>query len=906
MERLDITLAPEHSNIEAAIHFARYAIAKSFVEGKKVLDIACGEGYGSYLLKQAGAKQVVGVDVSPQTIERARASFVAPGLEYLSADATDVSSIFPNEFFDVVVSLETIEHLTDPAAFLRSLKMMAKPGAVIIISCPNDHWYYPEEAQHNPFHIAKYRFEEFQQLAGSILGKDVQWSLGTAFFGFGSTPLSVGNDYLTVPGSWMSYREIDGAFLVSGEDNLKLSPANCSYFVGVWNAVEIATGAAVFPISMDDYVLMVRAQAGAQVSFAEQSEANPRRQQRNLGLRLQAVQAENGLIRERLNTIRAEKGPLRAENENSEVFAEFVKRHLDRQAYLDAYPDVRSAGVDPVKHWLEHGMSEGRSFFPAEIFCRGEHAQQVDGVQWLRFIWQGHPVAVRLGAQTEDEVFFAEFVKQHLDKQAYLDAYSDVRSAGVDPVKHWLEHGMSEGRSFFPAEVFCHGEHAQQVDGVQWLRFIWQGHPVAVRLGAQTEDEAFFAEFVKRHLDRQAYLDAYPDVRSAGVDPVKHWLEHGIFEGRFLYPSATVVIDDITDRLHHTQWLRFTWRGRSVAVKPRIGLVIDADGWAFSNIALQLQRHLADRFDFIVIPMEIIDNVVQVLLLTKDCQLVHFFWREYLLQIGAPSCRSYVERLGIPYDDFERRYVSSKKISTSIYDHLLLAPAELSRRADIYNSMIAGYSVGSNKLRDIYQAEPHYPSPTAVLEDGVDLTLFQPRNLERLGEVPGRELVIGWAGNSKWAADIEEDFKGVNSILKPAIERLRAEGFAVALNFADRQERYIPFSEMPEYYSTIDVYVCTSKIEGTPNPILESMACGVPIVSTDVGIVPQAFGPIQQRFILKERSVDCLVEQLKILLREPLLLKEMSAENLRYIAPWDWSIKARKFGDFFDSVLKSQ
>jgi glycosyltransferase involved in cell wall biosynthesis len=337
--------------------------------------------------------------------------------------------------------------------------------------------------------------------------------------------------------------------------------------------------------------------------------------------------------------------------------------------------------------------------------------------------------------------------------------------------------------------------------------------------------------------------------------------------------------------------------------KPRIGLIIDTDGWSFSNIALQLQRHLADRFDFIVIPTAIIDNVDQVLLMTRDCNLVHFFWREDACLIGTPYYRNYVELLGIPYEEFERKYINSKKITTAIYDHLLLEPAVLAERAQIFNNLFAGYYVASNKLRDIYQAIPCYPSPTAVLEDGVDLTQFQPRNLERLDEIPRRELVVGWVGNSKWAAEIE-DFKGVHTILAPAIDRLRAEGFPVVSCFADRQERFIPHSEMPDYYEKIDLYVCTSKIEGTPNPILESMACGIPIVSTDVGIVPQAFGPLQQRFILEERSIDCLVEKLKTLLREPALLKEMSAENLKYITSWDWGIKARQFGDFFDSTLK--
>jgi glycosyltransferase involved in cell wall biosynthesis len=161
---------------------------------------------------------------------------------------------------------------------------------------------------------------------------------------------------------------------------------------------------------------------------------------------------------------------------------------------------------------------------------------------------------------------FAEFVRAHLDQQAYLEAYPDVRSAGIDPVKHWLEAGMAEGRSFFPDATFCHGDQARQVEGAEWLHFSWNEKPVAVRMNTPTED-ALFAEFVKAQLDERAYLEAYSDVRSAGIDPVKHWLEAGMNEGRFLHPSTTVALGDIADRLDSTHWKHFTWRGRSIAVR---------------------------------------------------------------------------------------------------------------------------------------------------------------------------------------------------------------------------------------------------------------------------------------------------------------------------------------------------
>lgn len=336
--------------------------------------------------------------------------------------------------------------------------------------------------------------------------------------------------------------------------------------------------------------------------------------------------------------------------------------------------------------------------------------------------------------------------------------------------------------------------------------------------------------------------------------------------------------------------------------RPKIALVIDVDNWAFGNIARQLCRYLSDRFEFIVIPIGIVANPVRVLLIAHDCQLIHYFWREDPVQLNTAYVRDYVLSLGFRWETFYRRYVASKCITTSVYDHLLLDPKELEQRRGLYTELLAGYTVSSKRLDDIYRRVNGYPAPSLIAEDGVDLTLFKPRHIERLASVPERELVIGWAGNSKWEAT-REDFKGLHTILQPAVDELQRDGFPVTTYYADRQIRFIPHAEMPDYYSKIDVYVCPSKIEGTPNPVLEAMACGVPVVSTDVGVVPQVFGALQQQFILPERSKDALKTALIRLLDQPKLLVELSNENLESIKAWDWSVKAENFARFFGDAL---
>lgn len=336
--------------------------------------------------------------------------------------------------------------------------------------------------------------------------------------------------------------------------------------------------------------------------------------------------------------------------------------------------------------------------------------------------------------------------------------------------------------------------------------------------------------------------------------------------------------------------------------KPRIAIVIDLDDWAFGNIARQIKRHLSHKFDFKIISSSVLEHVDHIFLAAAKCDMVHFMWREYYRIIDSAWCRNHVERTGVPYALFDERFVRSKPVTTSVYDHLYLEPAAVRERAAFFKDRVTAYTVSSKRLESIYQDLEGFPAPSTVTRDGVDLALFRPSNLERLDQVGGRPFVIGWAGNSKWARELE-DAKGFNTILLPAIERLRAEGYAIETSFADRQVRWVPHDEMPAFYNGIDLYVCPSLFEGTPNPVLEAMACGVPVLSHDVGVVPEVFGPQQREFIVKDRSVEAFVEKMRVLLEQPAILRRLSAENLEQIQQWDWSIATKAYEAFFDGIL---
>ena len=341
--------------------------------------------------------------------------------------------------------------------------------------------------------------------------------------------------------------------------------------------------------------------------------------------------------------------------------------------------------------------------------------------------------------------------------------------------------------------------------------------------------------------------------------------------------------------------------------KKKIAIVYDVDGWAFCNIAKEIKKYLSDDFEIDIFPVSVFeDNIVKLILLADKYDLVHCLWRGLLSCLDYEYARGYIHNMGLTFEEFLDKYYSKTNITTSVYDHKFL-DEENFETTKSFAKYAKNYTTSSTILRDIYNELDIDKKPTAVISDGVDTTKFKPSNLERfkLENVKNRKLKIGWVGNSEFTdSEGDSDLKGVRKIIKPALEELIQEGYPIEIKFADRKEGYIPHDKMPDYYNSIDVYICASKNEGTPNPVLESMASGVPIISTNVGIVRDAFGKKQTEFILEERSKEALKNKLITLLNHKELLEELSKENLEQIKDWTWERKCQQFKEFFKNNIK--
>ncbi len=145
-------------------HLAVYEWIAARVAGKRVVDMACGEGYGSNLIAERGAAAVVGVDANPEAHEHARLRYVRPNLRY----ERDLVESFA-EPCDAVVFLQTIEHVQDPGAILEHFRSMLGPGGLVFVSTPNLLTLAPPGAEKsdNPWHVKEYREEEFRELCES-------------------------------------------------------------------------------------------------------------------------------------------------------------------------------------------------------------------------------------------------------------------------------------------------------------------------------------------------------------------------------------------------------------------------------------------------------------------------------------------------------------------------------------------------------------------------------------------------------------------------------------------------------------------------------------------------------------------------------------------------------------------
>lgn len=343
----------------------------------------------------------------------------------------------------------------------------------------------------------------------------------------------------------------------------------------------------------------------------------------------------------------------------------------------------------------------------------------------------------------------------------------------------------------------------------------------------------------------------------------------------------------------------------------KICLVCDVPNWAFDIIAKKIAFELKDDFEIDIKYFDVresAENFFEFLEDIKEYDMIHFFWRKILLQMESEIFKNKVTQ---KYGDYEY-YVEniSHKISTGVYDFLFLKNEEIESFKNVFNKYSKNYYVISKKLFEKYSKIEVYKKPYGIVHDVCNTSKMIPQNLERFDDC-NRSLVVGWVGNSAIKYD-GVDLKGFHSLIKPVIQELIEEGYDIKEHYADRNLKWRTPEEMPAYYNEIDVCLCTSIMEGTPLPILEAMSCGIPIISTDVGVVPEALGEKQSAYIIGDREYGKNDEKIRNVLKEKLIeiyqnrkiLKELSEENIKSIQRYDGGKIVLEYKTYFEKFLE--
>jgi FkbM family methyltransferase len=304
--------------------------------------------------------------------------------------------------------------------------------------------------------------------------------------------------------------------------------------------------------------------------------------------------------------------------------------------------------------------------------------------------------------------------------------------------------------------------------------------------------------------------------------------------------------------------------------RPRVLFVVDAPRWAHDLKTDNLARHLQASYR---IDKRLHSDISETDLDRADL-IVVYYW----LQLGGvPQLAKALER-------------NRHKLLIGVCSNFEL---EGEWREPGLSALHKARTVFVNNLAQYQELARLLDVPVFYTPNGVDTGFYTPADAE--GARP--TLRVGWAGS----LHNHGNKRGYHDFIVPAVARL--EG--VELITAAREEHWRGPEQMREFYRSLDAYVCASREEGTPNPCLEAAACGVPLVTTRVGNMPELIEHgVNGLFV--ERDVADIVAKLRLLRDNVPLRRQMGRAVRESIESWDWKVQAGHYRAMFDAVLRAR
>ena len=502
---------PQIRGTIALEHLHRYAFACEYVKGLDVLDIASGEGYGSEMLSRT-AKNVYGVDKDKESVAHATRKYRRKNLDYLQGSCTEIP--LPDASVDVVVSFETIEHITDHAKMMSEVKRVLRPGGTLIISSPEKSVYDNINEQPNPFHLKELSANEFQELLSrhfkhtALLGQRV--ILGSALVGLdGKSSLARTYEFSSLPKKINSKKGLPKPIYIlaicSDEPLKDQSGSLCEQ--NIWEneyCVNLAQTVAdrEATVSQRDSQLAEREQwlHNAKVAIEERDErliqaAHKIEQQISQNNQLREVTTErDGQIAVLTEAITAKDRVISEKDREIGVLGETV-----------ANRDGQIIGL--------HGQLTARE---EAIAAQEREISEKDleiGVQ-KEAVANRYEVIRELQSQfTEKERAITEMNNRIMDlenqllekKEAFAGLYLDING-----LRESLSWRITHPLRFVGDKLKSVAQALRRYRMATWI--IWTHRKTGV-------------------FDPQWYLLRYPDVRKSGMNPFWHFVMYGVYEG---------------------------------------------------------------------------------------------------------------------------------------------------------------------------------------------------------------------------------------------------------------------------------------------------------------------------------------------------------------------------------------
>lgn len=166
------------AGVRSDAHVVRYQLAATLIRpGDTVLDAACGLGYGSHVLASLSpAARITGIDLSDWAVDFARRNYASDRVDFRCGSLPEALDEVADASVDFVVSLETLEHVTDPQALLAAFERVLKPGGRIFVSVPND-WADETGEDPNPHHLHVYDWARVRDELAAHFVVESAWSL---------------------------------------------------------------------------------------------------------------------------------------------------------------------------------------------------------------------------------------------------------------------------------------------------------------------------------------------------------------------------------------------------------------------------------------------------------------------------------------------------------------------------------------------------------------------------------------------------------------------------------------------------------------------------------------------------------------------------------------------------------